>query len=88
MNNHLHSQSQHGYYFCSLKENKSFIGFKLVPSLKKIIKIDINTKQIVETFESLTAAAISINRSPTTLSTDIIYKRPRDNYIYQYLKNE
>ena len=79
-------QSQHGYYFVNLKDNPSFTGYKLAPSLKKkIIKIDINTKQIVETFESLTAAAISINRSPSTLSTDIQYKRPRDNYIYQYV---
>jgi len=80
------TQSQHGYYFINLKDNQSFIGYKLAPSLKKkIIKIDINTKEIVETFDSLTIAAKSINRVPSTLSTDIIYKRPRDNFIYQYL---
>ena len=80
------SQNQHGYYFVHLKENPSFIGYKLTPSLKKkIIKIDINTKQIVETFESLSVAAVSIQRHPSTLSTDIQYQRPRDNYIYQYL---
>lgn len=79
-------QGEHGYFFVTLKDNPTFVGFKLAPSLKKkIIKINIITKQIIETFESLTAAAKSINRSPSTLSEDIKYKKPRDNFIFQYV---
>ena len=52
---------------------------------KKIIKIDITTKEIIETFDSLTAAAKSIGRTPACVSTDIIYQRPRDNFLFQYI---
>ena len=76
----------HGYFFVTLKNNSNFVGFKLAPKLKKkIIKIDINTKQIVDTFESLATAANSINRSSSVLSSDIKYKKPRDNFIFQYI---
>ena len=78
--------SRHGYFFVTLKSNSNFIGFKLANKLKKkIVKIDIVTNKIVARFDSLTAAAKSINRAPSTLSTDIIYMRPRDNYIYKYV---
>jgi phage anti-repressor protein len=78
-------KGQHGFFFVNLKESPTEIGFKLAAKLKKkVYKIDIITKQIVETFESLTAAAASIHRVPSTLSEDIKYKKPRDNFIYQY----
>lgn len=78
-------KGEHGYFFVNLKDNPTEVGFKLAAKLKKkLYKIDIITKQIVETFDSLTAAASAINRRPSTLSTDIKYKKPRDNFIYQY----
>ena len=56
--------NKYGYYFINLNEKSNFIGYKLADKLKKkIIKIDINTKEIIHTFESLTEAAKSINRS-------------------------
>jgi hypothetical protein len=80
-------QGEHGYFFVNLKNLDDNVGFKLAEKLKKkLVKIDIVTKQIVETFESLTAAAKAINRSPSTLSEDIKYKKPRDNFLYQYIE--
>ena len=78
-------QSDHGFFGITLNDDQSFVGFKLCPALKKkILKIDLVTKKIVETYDSLTSAAKTLNRTPGQLCTDIKYKKPLDNYIYQY----
>jgi hypothetical protein len=80
------TMSKHGYFFVTLKDKPNTTGLKLANKLKKkIIKIDITTKEIIETFDSLTAAAKSIGRTPACVSTDIIYQRPRDNFLFQYI---
>jgi hypothetical protein len=80
-------QNDHGYFGITLKDDKSFIGFKLANSLKKqIIKIDINTKEILETYESLTECAKKHNRSCGKMSADINFKKLYDNIMFQYVK--
>jgi hypothetical protein len=75
-----------GYFCVELKDYPTNVGRKLAPSLKKkVIKIDMRTKEIIETYESLTAAAKIIGKSPSYVSIDIRFKKPIGNYIYQFL---
>ncbi|CAH6421623.1 Hypothetical protein KVN_LOCUS378 [uncultured virus] len=80
------NHGEHGFFGVSLKNDNSNTGLKQNPKLtKKVVKIDINTKLIVETWNSLTIASQSINRSAGTLSTDIKFKRPIGQYLYKYI---
>jgi len=80
-------QGEHGFFFVTLKTGiDNTVGFKLAEKLKKrVAKIDILTNQVVETFESLTAASKAINRVASTLCEDIKFKKPRDNFLYKYI---
>lgn len=79
-------QSVLGYFGVCLKDDTSFTGMKLANALKKkVAKVDITTKQVVDTYESLTAAAAVIGKSPCYVSMDIRFQRPLGNYLYQYI---
>jgi len=79
-------QSVLGYFGVCLKDDTSFTGLKLANALKKkVAKVDITTKQVVDTYESLTAAAAVIGKSPCYVSMDIRFQRPVGNYLYQYI---
>ena len=83
---YVENASHRGYFCISLKNSDTLTtGKKLSEKLKKpVIKIDMNTMQVVETFDSLQHAARSINRCASNLSTDIKYKKPFEGYIFQY----
>ena len=52
---------------------------------KKVAQVDMNNNEIVKVFDSLTKAAISVNRHVGTLSADIKFNRPIKNFIYKYI---
>lgn len=75
-----------GYFGLCLKDDNNFIGLKLAPKLKKrVIKVDINTNEIIATFESLTEAAKERGKGAAYLSQDIRFKKPYGNFIYKYI---
>lgn len=75
-----------GYFGICLKDNDNHVGLKLAHKLKKkVVKVDITTKQIVETYESLSAASIAIGKTASYLSQDIRFKKPHGNYIFKFL---
>lgn len=77
--------SVHGFFGVGLKDDDSFVGLKLAEKLKKkVVKVDIETKQIVETYSSLTEAAKIIGKSPSYVSQDIRFKKPQGKFIYQF----
>lgn len=84
---YVDKQSHRGYFCVSLKGSESLsTGLKLAQRLKKpVMKIDMETKQVVETFESLQDAARSIGRCVGNLSSDIKYKKPFAGYFFQYI---
>jgi phage anti-repressor protein len=86
------SQGDIGFFCVALKDQPSVVGLKLAPTLRKpVAKIDINTKEVIEVFESLTAVAKIEKKSLSYMCVDVKYKRPHGNYLYQYIekpKNE
>lgn len=75
-----------GHFGVSIKDSEMRnVGKKLTPKLKKaVVKIDIQTKKVVEEYDSLTAAAKVIGKSPAYVSMDIRFKKPVGNFIYQF----
>jgi hypothetical protein len=79
----------YGFFGVTFKECNTFVGMKLAPKLKKkIIKIDMNTQEIVETFQSLTVLSKTLRKNPSRISQSIRFKKPIDNFIYRYVENE
>lgn len=83
---YVENASHRGYFCIALKNSDTLTtGKKLSEKLKKpVVKIDMNTMQVVETFDSLQHAARTIKRCASNLSTDIKYKKPFEGYIFQY----
>ena len=82
-------QGDYGYFCVELKDAPSTVGLKLAPTMKKpVIKIDMRTNQIVERYDSLTAAAKVIGKSPCYVSVDIRFKKPTGNFIYQFAEKK
>ena len=79
-------QSDHGFFGVTLKGDKSYVGYKLAPSLKKkVIKVNIKTKEIMEHYDSLTEAARKHNVSPGTMCSDIKFKKSYGEFFFQYI---
>ena len=53
--------------------------------IKNNDEIELMRKSALLVSNTLTAAAKSIGRTPACVSTDIIYQRPRDNFLFQYI---
>ena len=78
-----------GIWGLTLKNDNSNIGLNLTSNnKKKVIQIDINTKQIINTWESATSAAKALNIGPSIISTDIRFQRIRQNTILKYVDKE
>ena len=81
------STSSHGVWGITLKTDSTNAGIKLSHNLKKkLVQIDVQTKKIVNSWDSLSSAAKSFNLSPSSLSTDIRFNRIRNNCVLQYIK--
>lgn len=50
----------------------------------EIIKIDINTKTVIEEYKSLTMASKQLKMDPFTIRNCILSKKVIDNYVLQY----
>lgn len=62
----------YGYFGVSLKNEQVTVGLKLAPSMKKVIeKVDVKTKEVLETYSSLCWAASVLKTTPGQLSTAI-----------------
>jgi hypothetical protein len=74
-----------GYFGIAPKDDTKFVGLKLASKLKKqVIKVNIITGEVVETYESLTAASKIVGKGPAYLSQDIRFKKPHGYFIYKY----
>jgi hypothetical protein len=74
-----------GYFGIAHKDDNNFVGLKLAHKLKKqVLKVDITTGKVVETYESLTAASKAINKPLAYLSQDIKFKKPHGCFMYRY----
>ena len=81
------SNNAHGVWGVTMKNDSTNVGIKLAHSLKKkLVQIDADTNTIVNTWDSLTSASKSLGLSPSSLSTDIRFKRLRDNCVLQYVE--
>ncbi len=82
-------ESLYGYWGLKMKDNINNIGLKIADSLKKqIFCINIKTKEIEHTFDSVTSAGRFFGVHPSNISTDIRYNRIRNGYILYHEKNE
>lgn len=74
-----------GIWGVTLKNDNTKTGIKLAPSLrKKVYQIDVKSKEVIDTFDSLTAASKSIGIATSTLSTFIRFKKIKNNCIFMY----
>lgn len=77
-----------GVWGITLKNDNSKTGVKLANKLKKtVVQVDIVTKQITATYESVMATARAYNVTPSFISTDIKFKRIRNNSVFMFLKD-
>lgn len=85
-NVYVDGQSCRGYFGIDLKDSKNLnAGLKLTEKLKKkVLKIDIDTKQVVETYDSLGDAARAHNRCNGNMSSDIRYEKPWNGFLFKY----
>lgn len=79
-------KSHRGYFGCDLKTSSQLTtGLKLSDRLKKkVLKIDINTQQVVATFDSLQDAARAHGRCNGNMSSDIRYAKPLNGFLFKY----
>jgi hypothetical protein len=72
----------------TLKSDNTNTGLKLSTKLKKqVLQVNVTTKEIVNTFDSVTEAAKHFNfASSSTISTDIRFQRIRDGCILVFQK--
>jgi phage anti-repressor protein len=81
----LLSTNSQGVWGITLLNDNTNTGIKLANKLKKkIIQIDVNTKKIINTFESLTSASQITGISASYLSTVLRFEKVKDNCIFQY----
>jgi hypothetical protein len=78
--------SARGYFGITLKNSKHLhTGLKLADRLKKkVFKIDLNTNEIVATYDSLQDAARAHNRCNGNMSSDIKYSKPLNGFLFKY----
>ena len=83
---YVQKMSRRGFFGIDVKGSESNkTGLKLAEKLKKTVhQIDIQTKRIVATYESLSHAARSIGRCNGNLSSDIKYEKPWNGYVFKY----
>lgn len=78
--------NSNGVYGITLKSDTTNVGIKLAPSLKKkVIQVDLVTKEIKQSFNSVSDAAKALQVCPSVISTDIKYNRVRQNCLLQFL---
>ena len=83
------SNNAHGVWGITMKNDDTNVGIKISHALKKqVVQISCETKKIVKTWDSLTSAAKSFNLSPSSISTDIRFKRVRNNCVLQYVEKK
>lgn len=77
--------NSNGVYGITLKSDTTNTGIKLAPTLKKkVIQIDLVTKQIINTFNSVLETAKALKVVPSVISTDIKYERVRHNTLLKF----
>ena len=75
----------HGVWGMTLKNDNTKTGIKLSPALrKKVYQVDVKSKKVIDTFDSLTAASKSIGVSPSGLSTTIRFEKVKNNCVFMY----
>jgi phage anti-repressor protein len=78
----------YGVWGITLKDDTSNTGIKLANKLRKeVVKIDVATKQVVAKYESVVASALACNVTPAFISSDIKFKRVRNNHMFMLLKD-
>lgn len=77
-----------GVWGITLREDNSNTGIKICTKLRKqVVQINVTTKQIVATYDSVMDTAKAIGVTPSFISTDIRFKRVRDNHRFMLLKD-
>lgn len=75
----------HGVWGMTLKNDNTKTGIKLSPALrKKVYQVDVKSKKVIDTFDSLTAASKKIGIAASTLSTIIRFEKVKDNCVFMY----
>jgi phage anti-repressor protein len=79
--------SNSGFLGVTLKTDNENVGFRLNSKRRKsVVKIDIETDEIVDNWDSLMEASLSIGLSPSVISTRIKHVKVMDNkYILKYI---
>lgn len=77
--------NSHGVWGMTLKNDNSNTGLRITDKLKKkIVHIDIETNEILNTFDSGAHAALLLKVVPSTISTDIKFERIRQGGILKF----
>ena len=78
-----------GVWGLTLKTDNTNIGLNMTPNQqKKVIQINIETKEIVNRWDSATSASKALRVGPSVISTDIRFERVRNNCILKYIDKE
>nr|UZT28813.1 hypothetical protein [Nucleocytoviricota sp.]UZT29139.1 hypothetical protein [Nucleocytoviricota sp.] len=85
---HLHNDnfSYEGYYGVSLKSDSNNIRIGKSITSKKVCKIDLQTNNILNTWESIVKASMHENISASKMSRSIKNEVKYDNYYYKILE--
>jgi hypothetical protein len=75
-----------GFFGISHKDDDPTVGLKLNPKLKKRVQcVNIATKKVEHTFDSLNECAAFLHALPASVCTDIRYSRPRNGFLVSYI---
>jgi phage anti-repressor protein len=78
-----------GVWGLTLKTDNTNIGLNITPNQqKKVIQINIETKEIVNRWDSATSASKTLKVNPSVISTDIRFERVRNNCVLKYIDKE
>lgn len=77
----------YGFFGITLKTSNSYVGMKKADKLKKPIEqIDVKTRKVVQTFDSLTILARTLHKGASNMSEAIRFKKPVGGYLYRYVE--
>jgi phage anti-repressor protein len=81
------SNNAHGVWGLTLSNDNTNAGIKISHNLKKkVVQIDVITKEILDTWESVSSAGVALNMQASQVSTDIRFKRVRNGRVLAFGK--